>query len=65
MSKWHLLSAIQGMTIFLLLRLKSGKNHSAFPDADIALLFSLGVSILSSLISSPLSLVTFSDATTH
>ncbi|KFX88666.1 hypothetical protein V490_07481 [Pseudogymnoascus sp. VKM F-3557] len=41
-SKWQLLSAAQAMTLFVLLRLRYKGNHPRFPDADIALLFSLG-----------------------
>jgi hypothetical protein len=43
-SRWQLLSAAQAMALFVLLRLSYSSNHPAFPDADIALLFSLRVS---------------------
>lgn len=45
-SQWELLSAAQAATIYLLLRVKQGRNSAAFPNGDIALLFTLGVSRL-------------------
>ncbi|KAL6901616.1 hypothetical protein GGI43DRAFT_362485 [Trichoderma evansii] len=41
-SQWELLSAAQATTIYLLLRVKQGRNSAAFPNGDIALLFTLG-----------------------
>ncbi|KAH8124447.1 hypothetical protein LI328DRAFT_168553 [Trichoderma asperelloides] len=41
-SQWELLSAAQATTIYLLLRVKQGRNSLAFPNGDIALLFTLG-----------------------
>ncbi|KAK5991200.1 hypothetical protein PT974_09478 [Cladobotryum mycophilum] len=40
--KWELLSAAQAITLYLLLRMKLGRNHVKFPYGDIALLFTLG-----------------------
>jgi len=39
--RWRLLSAAQALTICELVRLTHGKNHVAFPDMDVALLFTL------------------------
>ncbi|KAM6476692.1 hypothetical protein HDV62DRAFT_402619 [Trichoderma sp. SZMC 28011] len=39
--KWKLLAASQAMMLLVLLRLRHGSNHDAFPAADIALLYSL------------------------
>ncbi|KAL7800056.1 hypothetical protein V8C37DRAFT_398296 [Trichoderma ceciliae] len=41
-TSWELLSAAQATTIYLLLRVKQGENSPAFPNGDIALLFTLG-----------------------
>ncbi|UKZ71915.1 uncharacterized protein TrAtP1_012858 [Trichoderma atroviride] len=41
-NQWELLSAAQATTIYLLLRVKQGSNSAAFPNGDIALLFTLG-----------------------
>ncbi|KAL7925855.1 hypothetical protein ACQKWADRAFT_202678 [Trichoderma austrokoningii] len=45
-NQWELLSAAQATTLYLLLRVKQGRNSTAFPNGDIALLFTLGVSCL-------------------
>jgi hypothetical protein len=42
-TKWELLSAAQAITLYLLLRLKTGANPAAFAGADVALLFTLQV----------------------
>ncbi|KAH0491801.1 hypothetical protein TgHK011_003209 [Trichoderma gracile] len=40
---WELLSAAQAVAVYLLLRIKLGGNSPAFPNGDIALLYTLGV----------------------
>ncbi|UKZ82413.1 hypothetical protein TrVFT333_010201 [Trichoderma virens FT-333] len=39
---WELLSAAQCLAIYVLLRIKLGKNNRSFPNGDIALLYTLG-----------------------
>ncbi|KAL6693450.1 hypothetical protein J3F84DRAFT_79558 [Trichoderma pleuroticola] len=39
--RWKLLAASQAIMLLVLLRLRHGSNHEAFPAADIALLYSL------------------------
>ncbi|KAK1244457.1 hypothetical protein MKX07_003256 [Trichoderma sp. CBMAI-0711] len=39
---WELLSAAQAVAVYVLLRIKLGKNSRAFPNGDIALLYTLG-----------------------
>ncbi|EHK18907.1 uncharacterized protein TRIVIDRAFT_44263 [Trichoderma virens Gv29-8] len=39
---WELLSAAQCLAIYVLLRVKLGKNNRSFPNGDIALLYTLG-----------------------
>ncbi|QYT04447.1 hypothetical protein H0G86_011353 [Trichoderma simmonsii] len=39
---WELLSAAQTVAIYVLLRVKLGENNPAFPNGDIALLYTLG-----------------------
>ncbi|KAL7930439.1 hypothetical protein V8C35DRAFT_312628 [Trichoderma chlorosporum] len=41
-TSWELLSAAQTVATYVLLRIKLGKNNPAFPNGDIALLYSLG-----------------------
>ncbi|KAH7305186.1 hypothetical protein B0I35DRAFT_444137 [Stachybotrys elegans] len=38
---FRLLGAAQAITLYLLLRVRTGANHPVFPDGDIALLFTL------------------------
>ncbi|KAL7818314.1 hypothetical protein V8C26DRAFT_397310 [Trichoderma gracile] len=40
---WELLSAAQAVAVYLLLRIQLGGNSPAFPNGDIALLYTLGV----------------------
>jgi hypothetical protein len=40
---WELLSAAQAVAVYVLLRIKLGQNSRAFPNGDIALLYTLGV----------------------
>ncbi|KAL7948433.1 hypothetical protein V8C42DRAFT_251266 [Trichoderma barbatum] len=42
-SSWELLSAAQAVAVYVLLRIRLGKNNPAFPNGDIALLYTLGV----------------------
>ncbi|ETR98605.1 hypothetical protein M419DRAFT_88307 [Trichoderma reesei RUT C-30] len=39
---WELLSAAQAVAVYVLLRIKLGQNSRAFPNGDIALLYTLG-----------------------
>ncbi|KAL6866845.1 hypothetical protein J3F83DRAFT_131886 [Trichoderma novae-zelandiae] len=41
-STWELLSAAQAIATYVLLRIKLGGNNPAFPNGDIALLYTLG-----------------------
>ncbi|KAL6697522.1 hypothetical protein J3F84DRAFT_347243 [Trichoderma pleuroticola] len=41
-TSWELLSAAQTVAIYVLLRIKLGENSAAFPNGDIALLYTLG-----------------------
>ncbi|KAL6882991.1 hypothetical protein HDV57DRAFT_468589 [Trichoderma longibrachiatum] len=42
LSTWELLSGAQAVAVYMLLRIKLGYNNIAFPNGDIALLYTLG-----------------------